>query len=141
MTVVVDASLALKWGLPEDDTEDAIALRDHWRDTGEYVVAPPIFRSEVTNAVRQNLRRGHLIRPDAAQVLGFLVSVVAISEPEGLYDRALALAGELGLGSTYDALYLALAELEGCEMWTADRRLARAVQPRSPRVRWLGDRS
>ena len=139
MTVVVDASVALKWVLQEEYTEEALALRDHWQESGESVIAPPIFRSEVTNALHRTVRRGNLTRSDAPDALEILLRVVGITEPAGLYSRALVLAGELGLASTYDALYLALAEAEGCEVWTADLRLVRAVQQRFPQVRSVSE--
>ncbi len=59
MTVVVDASVALKWVLQERDTEQALILWDRWQAAEEFVAAPPIFRSEVTNAVYQSVRHGH----------------------------------------------------------------------------------
>lgn len=137
MTVVIDASLALKWVLQEERTEDAVALRDHWLENMERVIAPPIFRSEVTNALHQRVRRRQLSRQDAVDMLEILVSAVATGEPSGLYSRALTLAGEFELASAYDALYLALADSEECEMWTADQRLLRSAQPRFPMLRWL----
>ncbi len=42
--------------------------------------------------------------------------------------------------ATYDPHYLALAEREGCEFWTADERLWNAVKADLPWVRWLGER-
>ena len=135
MTVVVDASLALKWVLEEEYTEEALALRNQWRVTGQAVIAPSIFRSEVTNALHQSCRHGHLSRSDAAEALDILLSLVAIRDPIELYSRALVLAGDMALGSTYDALYVALAESEGCDMWTADQRLVRSIQTLLPQIR------
>ena len=140
MTVVVDACLALKWALQEEYTEEALALWDLWQDAREEVVAPPIFRAEVTNVLHRWARRGVLSAADAAAILDSLINVVASDEPSVLYDRALALAGSLGQGSAYDTLYLALAEFRDCELWTADHRFARAAQERFPRVRWIGER-
>ena len=139
MTVVVDASLALKWALQEEHTEDALRLWDRWQDASEHVIAPPIFRSEVTNVLHQRTRREHLEPADAADILDSLISIVASDEPSDLYDRALTLASLLQQGSAYDTLYLALAEFRGCEMWTADRRFVRSVQHRYPQVRWVGE--
>jgi predicted nucleic acid-binding protein len=135
VTVVVDASLALKWVLEEEYTEEALALRNQWRVTGQAVIAPSIFRSEVTNALHQSCRHGHLSRSDAAEALDILLSLVAIRDPIELYSRALVLAGDMALGSTYDALYVALAESEGCDMWTADQRLVRSIQTLLPQIR------
>jgi len=35
--------------------------------------------------------------------------------------------------------YVAVAELEQCEFWTADRHLVNLVKDRWPLARWLGD--
>jgi predicted nucleic acid-binding protein len=137
VTVVIDASLALKRVLQEEHTEDAVALRDHWLENMESVIAPPIFKPEVTNVLHQRVRRGQLSRRDAADMLEILVSAVAAVEPPSLYSRALTLASELELSSAYDALYLALADSEECEMWTADQRLVRSTQPKFSMLRWL----
>jgi predicted nucleic acid-binding protein len=139
LTVVVDACLALKWSLEEEDTKDALALWDQWQDSAEEVIAPPIFRSEVTNVLFRRVRRAQVRLDDAASILDFLINIVAIREPSPLYGRALTLAESLGQGSAYDTLYLALAELHDCEMWTADRRFVRSAQTKFPRVRWIGE--
>ena len=139
MTVVVDASLALKWFLSEEHTPLALALWDHWQQTSDPLMAPPIFRSKVTNVLHRSVRRQLLSPPDAADVLDTLMSLVPIHEPPGLYTRAMTIAVSLGLGSTYDSIYLALAEAENCEMWTADRKFVRAAQQRFSQVRWIGE--
>lgn len=138
MTVVVDASVALKWILNEEGTEEALALWDRWQAGGERVVAPPVFRAEVANALRQVVRRGVVTASDADELLDTLLDIVAIEEPLTLYARALRMSHEFDLGAVYDALYLALAERENCEVWTADRKLARAVGHRSPLLHCIG---
>ncbi len=137
MTVVVDASVALKWVLQEEYTDEALALRSRWQDAAELIIAPPIFRSEVTNVLHRRARREELTHVDARDLLDALLPAVATAEPAGLYGRALTMAGELMPRSTYDALYLALAESEGCEFWTADLRFVRSVQHRFSRVRGI----
>ena len=137
MTVVVDASVAVKWVLHEEHTEEALVLRDRWWQASERVIAPPVFRSEVTNALHRYIRRGHLSRYEAAEALGVLIETVAPEEPPGLYSRALTLASELAQRATYDSLYLALAESQGCEFWTADRRFLEAARVYFPQVRGL----
>ena len=138
MTVVVDASVALKWVLEEDGSDEALALWDRWQIAGERVVAPPIFRAEVANALRQVVRRGMATTEEAADLLNTLLETVAVEEPPLMYGRSLEMAHIFDLGSIYDALYLALAENEGCEVWTADRRLARAVADGFPLLRCIG---
>lgn len=139
MTVVVDACLALKWAIPEEYSENARALRDRWQATGDELIGPPIFRSEVTNALYQMSRWGGLPPEYAEEALTALLPSVSMIETDGLYDAAFTIAGQLEIPATYDALYVALAEANACELWTADRKLVRAAQPRFPQVRWVGE--
>ena len=55
------------------------------------------------------------------------VPVELLSLP-GQRDLAWSLAEELDLSHVYDTIYLALAELRGCEFWTADQRLVTACR-------------
>lgn len=48
----------------------------------------------------------------------------------------LALAYNL---AAYDAAYLALAEGEGCELWTGDRPFYQAVRGKVSRIKWIRD--
>jgi hypothetical protein len=54
--VVVDACLALKWVLPENDTDIAIMLLDTWANEGIEVIAPDLFAYEVTNILYRRIR-------------------------------------------------------------------------------------
>lgn len=139
MTVVVDACLALKWGVEEEYTEQALELWDVWQMRNELLVAPPLFRSEVTNVLHRKVRRAEMDPLDASDILEVLLPTVATEETEGMYERALALALALDQKSAYDTAYLALAESLSCEMWTADRRFVRAAGRRFPQVRWIGE--
>ena len=56
----------------------------------------------------------------------------------GQRERAWSLAEELRLPYIYGTTCLALAELRGCEFWTADRRLVNACE-RLGFVRRLGE--
>ena len=46
----------------------------------------------------------------------------------GQRQRAWEIATDFGFATVYDATYLALAELRGCEFWTADERLVNQVK-------------
>jgi hypothetical protein len=52
---------------------------------------------------------------------------VAQVEPAGLQALAWSLAKRYNRPRVYDAQYLAIASSPGCELWTADQRLANAV--------------
>ena len=65
MTIVVDASIALKWLLPEPDSIDAegVASGDH------LLIAPTLVIAESCNAVWQRLRRRPGARPTMRQLV------------------------------------------------------------------------
>jgi predicted nucleic acid-binding protein len=44
MKFVLDASVALKWVLPEADSAKAIALRENYRKGVHELIAPDIFK-------------------------------------------------------------------------------------------------
>ncbi|HLB22603.1 MAG TPA: type II toxin-antitoxin system VapC family toxin [Dehalococcoidia bacterium] len=51
----------------------------------------------------------------------------------------LEIALRFNLKWIYDAFYVALADIVGCDMWTADAGLYRAVNPAFPNVHLLAE--
>lgn len=139
MTVVVDANIAVKWVTDEHDSPEAVSLYQAWTNRSEFVIAPPIFRSEVTNVLHRKIRRGELDFANAMNAVESLFAAVSIQEPASLYTDALSIARAIDVAAAYDPIYLALAEVERCDLWTADKRFVRAVGYKSPRVRWIGE--
>ena len=138
--VVVDASVAFKWLVEEQNSDKATALTRLWDDEGTQLVAPSLMPFEVANALYRRVVRGDLEVEIAADLIQDLMSLgVALHETPSLHRRALELASQLNQGAVYDAHYLALAEELGCELWTADQRFRRAVGQRVDSVRWIGE--
>ena len=77
---------------------------------------------------------------DAMVALGNLgrLSVDSVA-PRMLGVRALEIAAQFELKWIYDAFYVALAEIVGCDLWTADEALHRAVRDVHANVRLLAD--
>jgi len=141
--ICVDASVAVKWILTEEHSDKARTLYLQGRAADETFVAPMLFPIEVTNVLHQRLRAQPEFSLAEASVLldEFLAFEVSLLDPPGLHQRALALANTLGLPAVYDAHYLALAERQGCEFWTDDRRLLRIVGNQLPYLRGIEDYS
>ncbi len=121
MTLVIDASVALKWFLPDEpDSEIALAIVRE----GDILIAPDLVVAEVCNAAWKSARLG-LISPtqvhDIADELPRFFSALAPTAP--LANRAAAIAGQLD-HPVYGAFYVALAERENARLITADARLA-----------------
>ena len=139
-SVVVDASLAIKWFVEEDDSDKAQALLQSWVAQDVTRIAPFLMPFEVANALHQRVLRGELDINDSALMLTQLLdSRLELHHPPSLHVRALQLASQLRQGAVYDAHYLALAERFDCELWTADQRFYRAASQSIGNVRWIGE--
>ena len=139
-SVVVDASLAVKWLVEEDDSDKVHAALQSWVAQDIARIAPHLMPFEVVNALHRRVLRGELDVGDSVRMIARLLeSRLELHNPPGLHARALQLATLLKQNAAYDAHYLALAEGLGCELWTADERFYRAASPSIDNVRWLGE--
>ena len=137
---MVDASLAVKWLVEEEDSEKAHALSSHWADSGVKVAAPYVMLAEVSNALHRKVVGGEIELESATGILEDLSAhEIEFHNPPNIHAGALRVADRLEQGAVYDSIYLALAERLDCELWTSDRRFYRAARGFSDRIRWLGD--
>jgi predicted nucleic acid-binding protein len=122
VSLVIDASVALKWVLAEPGQAAADALLD------EDLIAPSLWLLEAANALWKRSRRGEISLEEANERLSelFNAPVTAIPIEDDLVEAAL-LAQRLG-HPVYDCLYLALAVREQTQVVTADRRFWAIVQ-------------
>lgn len=134
MSIVIDASVALKWVFEESGTEAALALRE------EQLIAPSLWLAEAANALWRHVRLGEINAAEAFARMSSLASApVASLAFEPLIDRVLRLATELA-HPVYDCVYLALALHYDTHVVTDDRRFAAAADrpDLTGRVRLLG---
>ncbi len=124
MTVfVVDASVVIKWFVPEIHSDAARRLLA----ASHQYLSPDLLFPEVGNVIWKKVRRGELTA-DAGQRLAADMSSIAVQTvpTRGLMIDAHALAIATGL-TVYDAMYLALAVRLNTALITADDRLVRLV--------------
>ena len=134
MRIVIDASIALKWVVPEPDSDAANAVRI------DELIAPSLWLVEAANALWRLIRLGEITTEAAFSRLIALANAPVSSVPvEPHVEAALKLATEID-HPVYDCLYLALALHYATEVVTADRRFAAAVarSAHAGRVRLLG---
>ena len=117
--VIVDASVAVQWFLPERNSEAAVRLRGK-----EYqLFAPNLLFLEINNVLLKHVRRKEISRATAGRIRAAIAhSPILVHSDRMLLDPAYALADQTGC-SLYDALYLALAVNLHGQLVTADRRL------------------
>lgn len=141
--VCVDASFAVKLVLPEADSESARYLWASWSAHEIRVLAPCHLMYEVVSVIRNHVFRKEIEPEDGQKAFeAFLAQDVDLVHPNGLEGRAWDLAQRFDrltvYDAVYDAYYLAVAEAAGCDLWTADSRLYRAVHDSLEWVRLLG---
>jgi predicted nucleic acid-binding protein len=117
--LVVDASVAVKWLLPEPGRPLARRLLTE----GEPLCAPDLLLAEVGNALWKNIRRGMPAGP-LREAWALLPPSFQRLVPMG---ELAAAAFDLALRHdhpVYDCFYVALARRESAPLITADARLA-----------------
>lgn len=142
--LVLDASVVIKRVLDEEFTEQVQGLFADSIRSRRPLVAPPLLPNEITNALYQRVRTTvsarRITESEGSRALAaFLRLPVTLLSPADLYRHAFAFALAHGLSSTYDAVYVVLAQQLESELWTADQRLYNAVRAAAPFVRWIGD--
>ncbi len=129
LTVCVDASLVVRLVLRPD--EPALLKRwESWVSQGITPAAPGLLYYEVTNALYRYQKSG-LLQPDTvrdALDTALALPIDLFSDAE-LHRQARIIAERYNLPAAYDAHYLALSEQLDADLWTADARFFRALQP------------
>jgi predicted nucleic acid-binding protein len=137
VNVVVDASVAIKWFVPESLSDEADGLLGG----GDALFAPDFLLIEFGHIIWKKVRLGELARADGDAALAALRNgPVGLVGTTPLVERALRLAHEIE-HPLYDCLYLATAEAVGATVATADRGFFdRCSRPSVPsRIAWIGD--
>jgi predicted nucleic acid-binding protein len=120
--LIVDASVAVKWVIPEQDSERAAALRGHT------LISPDLLFAECANILWKKLRLGDLTEQQAGAAARILEQADLTVVPTRAYlGRAVSIAAALDHPG-YDAMYLAVAEAFGLRLVTADGRLIRKLR-------------
>jgi predicted nucleic acid-binding protein len=136
-TLVVDASVAIKWILPEEGQGLAVCIQDLYEDEKLDLVAPYLLIAEAGNVLWKLVRRGDLTREAAERCFLQLLrdSPILLDSPAvsvSAFQLALAHARPF-----CDCLYLALALEQHCDLVTADAKFFNALRPAFPCLKLL----
>jgi predicted nucleic acid-binding protein len=132
---VVDSSVAVPWVVPEIFSPQATLLLEpnHQR------LAPPWIALENGNALWKRVKKGEITPEQARQIFAAMPAYLTYVDASLLTAPALDIAMAIG-ETTYDSLYVALAESLGEPFVTADRRLYDAVRRHlSTDIIWIED--
>jgi predicted nucleic acid-binding protein len=135
VTIVIDASVTLKWVLEEPRTEAALDLLE------QPLIAPALWLAEAANALWRHVRLAEITAEQASARMSELESSpIASLAIQPYASQALQLAMRLS-HPVYDCFYLAVAIRHDTYVVTDDRRFASAavqLPDLAARVRLLG---
>ncbi|MGH3928737.1 MAG: type II toxin-antitoxin system VapC family toxin, partial [Pseudonocardiaceae bacterium] len=122
-SLVVDASVALKWVVTEPGSEAAALLLDEMAAGAVALFAPEHLVGEVANGLRKRVAQQVLTVEDACEALDAIERLeLTFVGGAGRWFHCLPAALEWGI-TAYDALYVLLARDFNAELVTADERL------------------
>ena len=127
LPICLDAGVVIR--LIADPNATSVAeLFDRWADRNRLLIAPVLLHFEVTNTLYQYYKHNVLSEDAILLALQAAQSLpVKLHQPVQLHQQAVKFAQKYNLLATYDAHYLALAEMMSAEFWTANIRLFNLV--------------
>lgn len=137
MKYVIDASVAVKWYIPEIYEQEATRLLK-----GRHQLhVPELILPELGNIIRKKVKRGEITQIEAEKIISAISRKKWTIHPHRSIFKS-ACAGAESTGQTvYDWTYLALAISLSCEFVTADKKFHKALENTafSTDVKWIGD--
>lgn len=138
-TLVIDSNIVIANFIPVAYSASATQFLQSQQRNGSHFIAPTLFLYEITAVVRKCVVQKLITDAQGQNALDSLLSYpVQYLVDTTLAKRAYALAAQFNRPTAYDSQYLALAEREHCEFWTADEKLFNVVSSTFAWVRWLG---
>ena len=121
-SLVIDASVAVKWVVEEGGTKEALALRDR------ALAAPDLLIAECANILWKKVCRNELSEQEAVFAAGLLARAdIELMAMRPYLEAAVRIAVALD-HPAYDCIYIALAEAEELRFVTADMSLLGKVE-------------
>ena len=124
--IAVDASVVVKWFVEEKYSKEALIIRESFIEGLVDIVVPSLLYFEVLNALKYSGAFGEDELKKVARILEDYQ--FTLYELEGAYaEKAVEIAMRKGI-TIYDASYVALALIEGVDLYTADEKLLTKTQ-------------
>jgi predicted nucleic acid-binding protein len=121
-TLVIDASIAVKWVVEEAGTLHALAIRQKAK-----LIAPELLVAECANILWKKVQRNELLKEEALLAARLLQGAeIELAPTRSLFEAATRMSIEID-HPAYDCLYLALAVEKKCQFVTSDQRFLRKL--------------
>ena len=140
MNLVIDASVLIKFYVPEILSDKAEELLNRVAQGDVMLLAPDLIYPEVGNILWKKQRMKELTRPEVEEITDAIVSLpLKIEASKQLFPLAI----DIGIAykiTVYNAIYISMARVYEIKMMTADRKLADVMAKTDLKeyVAWLG---
>jgi len=122
--VVLDASVAVKWFLPEIYQSESFEVLK----SNSVIIAPSFLKVEFDSILSKWCRSGRLEYERAEEVRSVFNKIkIYFVDLEDIADISFEVSAKLPV-TYYDALYLCTAKLYECKMVTFDRKFYKSVK-------------
>lgn len=137
MNLVIDASVAVKWYVPEIYEEESGKVLS----CGKSLHAPELILPEFCNIIWKKVRTGSLSSESGRRIVSAFSRVNVRIHPHQKLLQAAFTGATLTNQTVYDWSYLALAISLSCEFITADEKFYNALKDTQlgPHLLWIGD--
>jgi predicted nucleic acid-binding protein len=137
MIKVVDASVAVKWYVPEIFEQEA-----HKLQSGEDILhAPELVLPEFSNIIWKKVRFGELTEKEGCKIIdAFASRNIQFHSHKSIIKSAFT-GAVMSNRTVYDWTYLSLAVALSCEFVTADEKFYKALEQTKLKkhLLWIGD--
>lgn|SRR3989338_2545638 len=119
-TQVLDASVAVKWFCDEEDADKALRIKEDYKSGRIDLIVPELLFIELINVLKhKKADEGKLLEiNDFLWGAGFKIERIN----KTILDSAIRLSKKYSL-TIYDAIYLAVANLNSAQLISADEQL------------------
>lgn len=140
MNLVIDASVLIKFYVPEILSDNAEEVLSRAADGELLLYAPDLVYPETGNILWKKQRRRELTPEEVDEIVDAITALPMIIESsKPIMPLAVSIAVHSGI-TVYDAMYVAIARIYETQMITADKKLTDALAKTEFKndVRWLG---
>lgn len=125
--LVVDASVAVKWLLDEEDSGKAEALLSEFAFN---LLAPDFIYHEVANAIWKNIKFGNLLPENGLKAINYFLNFTQLQtiNSNDISAMALDMCIRFNHRSIYDFIYVSLAKQLNSVCITADKELYKKLR-------------
>ena len=117
---IIDASIIIKWFANENYSDKAIILRDKHINEEISLVVPELVFLETINGLKYKKLEQSILEKANKDLWNIQLEIFYLDE--FLINKAISASAEYNL-SIYDSIYVALAQIYGTQLITADEKL------------------